>query len=198
MVFIRTNATSVRQSSSSTFGLSRWLRRSSAGRGAGCQPRWDPTSPSCPLTSTDTKWINVIKIKIVPAGIWGSLINLQKQEWWRQVYWCTPVILALERWSQEEQEGKIILGYILTLRPAWASRDFGIWQHWRTDWRLMLFVKINAGGKHQIQNRIQTTPICVCLYVFLSCCPLLSYSLNLLTIIILIYSFDDNKVGFSL
>lgn len=30
-----------------------------------------------------------------------------------------PVILALRRWRQEEQESKVILGYLVSWRLAW-------------------------------------------------------------------------------
>jgi hypothetical protein len=34
-----------------------------------------------------------------------------------------PVIPAFERWRQENQEFKVILGSIVILRLAWATRD---------------------------------------------------------------------------
>jgi hypothetical protein len=36
-------------------------------------------------------------------------------------WWCRPIIVALRR--QEDQESKVILGYIVSLRPAWATQD---------------------------------------------------------------------------
>lgn len=34
---------------------------------------------------------------------------------------CTPVITILERWRQEELKFKGILGYIVNLKPTWAT-----------------------------------------------------------------------------
>lgn len=38
-------------------------------------------------------------------------------------WWCVPAILALGRWSQEEQGFKVILDYIMSSRLTWATRD---------------------------------------------------------------------------
>lgn len=35
--------------------------------------------------------------------------------------WCTPVIVALERLKQKNLKFKLILSYIVTLRPTWAT-----------------------------------------------------------------------------
>ena len=35
-----------------------------------------------------------------------------------QTWWSTPVVLALGRWRQENQEFKVILGYIANSRLA--------------------------------------------------------------------------------
>jgi hypothetical protein len=34
-----------------------------------------------------------------------------------------PIILGFGKWKQEDQELIIILGYIVSSRPAWASWD---------------------------------------------------------------------------
>jgi hypothetical protein len=39
------------------------------------------------------------------------------------VWWHTPVIPGFGRWRQEDQEFKIILRYIESSRPAWATGD---------------------------------------------------------------------------
>jgi hypothetical protein len=36
-------------------------------------------------------------------------------------WWGTPVLPVLGRWRQEEQEFKVILGYIVSSCPAWAT-----------------------------------------------------------------------------
>lgn len=33
----------------------------------------------------------------------------------------TAVILALGRWSQENEEFEVMLGYIVSFRPAWVT-----------------------------------------------------------------------------
>jgi predicted transposase YdaD len=35
------------------------------------------------------------------------------------VWWCIPIILALERWKQEDQEFKVIMTYIARSRLVW-------------------------------------------------------------------------------
>ena len=35
-----------------------------------------------------------------------------------KLWWCVTVILALRRWEQKGQEFKVILSYLLCLRPA--------------------------------------------------------------------------------
>lgn len=37
------------------------------------------------------------------------------------LWWGTPVISALERWKQKDQEFKVILVQIASLRPTWAT-----------------------------------------------------------------------------
>lgn len=46
----------------------------------------------------------------------GSSPIHTNQEWWH-----TPIISALGRQRQDNQKFKAILGYILSLRPAWTT-----------------------------------------------------------------------------
>lgn len=40
-------------------------------------------------------------------------------------WWCIPIILALQRWMQEDQEIRLsILSYIVNSNPAWDTCDF--------------------------------------------------------------------------
>lgn len=36
------------------------------------------------------------------------------------MWWWAPVIIAFGRWRQEDQEFKIILGYLESWRPVWG------------------------------------------------------------------------------
>lgn len=38
-----------------------------------------------------------------------------------RAWWHRPIILALETWRVENQKFKVTLGYIVNLRPAWAT-----------------------------------------------------------------------------
>lgn len=61
-----------------------------------------------------------------------------------------PVTPALGRWRQGDRTFKIIPAYTVSLRAVRASGDLEVLQQGKTDWRLILSMKINANGGHQI------------------------------------------------
>jgi hypothetical protein len=47
----------------------------------------------------------------------GEEINKKQINIWRWVWWCSPIILAFQRLSQEDCEFDARLGYVVSSRP---------------------------------------------------------------------------------
>lgn len=63
---------------------------------------------------------NTKALQSVPVDLGGGL---EKQLYRSLVCWHPPVISALGRWRQEDQQLRVILSYIASTRPAWAALD---------------------------------------------------------------------------
>lgn len=64
-------------------------------------------------------WVYNSDAKVLASNVQGP--GFDPQHYITQAWWHMLVFSTLRRYSQEDQKFKVILRYIATLRPAWAT-----------------------------------------------------------------------------